>query len=42
MTPRVRLRPSSISFSIGVLRKDLRQRKGTTVYYYYFFFFCER
>jgi hypothetical protein len=24
MTPRVRLRPSSISFSIGVLRKNLR------------------
>ena len=33
ITPRVRLRPSSISFSIGVLRKNLRQRKGTTVYY---------
>ena len=30
MTPRVHLRPSSISFSIEVLRKDLRQRKGTT------------
>jgi hypothetical protein len=36
MTPRVRLRPSSISFSIGGLRKDLRQRKGTTVYYFFF------
>ena len=33
ITPRVRLRPSSISFSIGVLRKDLRQRRETTVYY---------
>jgi hypothetical protein len=30
MTPRVRLRPSSVSFSIGVLREDLRQEKGTT------------
>jgi hypothetical protein len=35
MTPRVRLRPSSISFSIGVLRKNLRQRKGTPVYYFF-------
>jgi hypothetical protein len=37
MTPSVRLRPSSISFSIGVLRKNLRQRRGTTVYYYFFY-----
>lgn len=36
ITPRVRLRPSSISLSIGVLRKDLRQRRGTTVYYSFF------
>jgi hypothetical protein len=28
------LRPSSISFSIGGLRKDLRQRRGTTVFYH--------
>jgi hypothetical protein len=34
MTPRVRFRPSSISFSIGVLRKDLRQRNGAKVYYF--------
>jgi hypothetical protein len=33
MTPRVRLRPSSTSFSIGVLRKNLRQSRETTVYY---------
>ena len=35
ITPRARLRPSSISFSIGVLRKNLRQRKGATVYYFF-------